>query len=117
MRNSERYNTAEEFEKAFEKYCKSKNCVKCNLNGPTERVPCLLDWLELESEEEKPLPCPGCGNTDMHVHDEIQDSKVYIVCPNCGYSSPGEMKLESSVRRHNEIARAVMEAKKEGETR
>lgn len=108
MKNFEKFKTAEE---RVEAYVSSTILQSGSRNLLTD----FANWLDSEAYEEKPLPCPGCGNTDMHVHDEIQDPKVYIVCPNCGYSSPGEMKLESSVRRHNEIARAVMAAKKKGD--
>lgn len=109
MRNSEKYKTAKEFDKAFEKYCKSKNCVKCNLS-PTERVPCLLDWLELESEEEKPMPCPFCGSkTVITSYDKV---RYCIECTECNYRSEDNYQEEGAIAAHNRVAKAVMESGK-----
>lgn len=116
MKNFEKFKTADERAEMFGRWCSRHVCCsKCELNNKHSFNICAIHWLDLEAEEEKPLPCPGCGNTDMHVHDEIQDPNIYIVCPNCGYRSPGEMNLNDAVSRHNRVARAFMEAEKEGD--
>ena len=58
MTNEEKYKTPQERERAFQEYCQKEACwYSCFY----QRCSCLLQWLALEAEKEKPLPCPFCG--------------------------------------------------------
>lgn len=55
MTNAEKYQTAEERERAFERFCGGRDCNTCPLDKPgkTRGVPlsCRFPWLDLEAEE------------------------------------------------------------------
>ena len=106
MLNSEKYKTAEERAKAFQVYCavpKLKKHLSC--------IECQFAWLDLEAEEEKPLPCPICGCAvdirkigDYHTRSQVQCT--------CGYRCAWCDSGDEAIAQHNRVARAVMEAGK-----
>ena len=66
MTNEEKYRAIDERIKAFWRFCKGQEKKKGCLGCPTKCTPayreqCALTWLTLESEEDKPIPCPFCG--------------------------------------------------------
>lgn len=84
MTNAQKYKTPEERIEAFAAFCeKQQSCEKCikisticrRYNGPE----CVFRWLELEAEEEKPLPCPFCGG-EAHV---IDCTEPCVQCSEC----------------------------------
>lgn len=117
MTNFEKYKTAEERVKAFEDWWNIRggcgNCVLLN------KANCALYWLDLEAEEEKPLPCPYCGsNTVITSHDTVcHVNKYCIECTECSYRSEKKFQKEGAIAAHNRVAKAVMEAKKEIEVK
>ena len=83
MKNFEKYKTPEERGIAFNKFCSSHRlCSDCACLENSDT--CKFKWLELEYEE-KPLPCPFCGDAHIEIYDEY--SKVYrsyrFMCKNC----------------------------------
>lgn len=116
MKNFEKYKTAKERARAFRTYCESqKDCYKCSLRNPSCTVPCCLKWLDLESEEEKPLPCPFCGSNTNLFH--ALDGRHAVHCLDiyrCKYASGEYASDEEAIAAHNRVARAVM-ANKEGD--
>ena len=118
MTNGEKFKTAEERAKAFTKWCEEKQktaigkvakheCSDCPLD---ERTPCcFFFWLDLEAEEEKPLPCPFCGR-EVSVHTDAPEE--WVSCE-CGYSSK-MMNHGCSIAAHNRVARAMLAAKEDG---
>lgn len=114
MTNAEKYKTAKERLKALDKWCDSGvrqgSYGKCLASGC---IACALKWLELEAEEEKPLPCPFCGGEV----DVISTSEINIVscAKGCGYYSKSSESKESAIAAHNRIARAVRSAEKRKE--
>ena len=64
MLNSEKFKSVEERRAAYEDYC--EECIKKNV-AFTDR----FGWLELKCKEEKPCPCPFCG--DESVTEKLQD--------------------------------------------
>lgn len=118
MLNSEKFKAAEERAKAFDKWCEeyhnlTHDCTKCclyetMLSANTGTV-CPIAWLDLEANEEMPLPCPYCGGATK----VIGTVSFRVACTDCMYSSdmgPDEGRI---VAAHNRIARAVMEDKEE----
>lgn len=125
MKNSEKFKTAEERAKAFTKWCAEKQktaigkvakheCSDCPLD---EHTPCcFFFWLDLEAEEEKPLPCPFCGsNTVVKSNVTVRHVDNHLVeCTNCQYRSEEKFDRDCAIAAHNRVARAVMEAGKDG---
>ena len=126
MKNFEKYKTAKDRAIAFDTWCKcitSGTCEGCELkdihieckNG----LVCPLAWLDLEAEEEKPMPCPFCGD-DCHLQG---DAMRYVACNHCGYESrpfdwkdnPAEAEV-IAIAAHNRVCKAVA-AYKEGEVK
>lgn len=112
MTNAEKYKTTEERFKALNKWCDSgvkQGSSKCLSNGC---IKCTLKWLELEAEEEEPLPCPFCGGGV----DVISTSDINLVscAKGCGYYSKGCESTESAIAAHNRVARAVRVGREEG---
>lgn len=102
MKNGEKFKTAEERAAAFGNWCyhqkrETNNCKDCD--------ECHFAWLEREEDQEKPLPCPCCGNVEMAKFDDICNPKTFIFCPSCGYRSPWEMNIDVAIARHNELCR------------
>ena len=108
MTNAEKFKTAGERAKAFEKWCRnrpSSTCCKdvhsCNM--------CHYAWLDLEAEEEKMLPCPFCGGTNLVIQDV---GGFELECQGCGFHTPSYMDKEKLISEYQSVARAVMEAGK-----
>lgn len=85
--NSEKFKTAEERTKEFNKFCKG-NCINCKVYKVKKDQPisnCTFVWLGMEADEEKLLPCPFCGSEDdVKVFSRISSGyKLYgIRCEN-----------------------------------
>lgn len=83
MTNEQKFKTPEERNKAFHRYCKSVNdCSACPL-GRMPMLRCTFAWLALESEEEKPLPCPSCRGEAVIVHPWTSAGSS-VMCKKCG---------------------------------
>lgn len=112
MTNGEKYKGAKERSRAFEAFCDAVDgdCDECPLRF-TERgltYECLLKWLDLEAEDEKPLPCPFCGGECSIDNNNI----VYCRMSGCSYLGGGDGdSREKAISAHNRVARAVMKAK------
>ena len=95
MTNEEKYKTPEERENAFRKFCYSyvddigKGCRECpaKTNDPIKH--CQFNWLALEVEDEKPLPCPCCGG---RASVTVGTNWAQVKCQVCRL----ETELESS---------------------
>lgn len=109
MKNIYKYKTVEERASAFQEWCcKTKYDHECEDSISCDE--CHFEWLELEAEEEKPLPCPFCGGkSSVIVYHEAQ--KEWVSCI-CGYSSK-IMDEGCSISAHNRVARAVIGSEKE----
>lgn len=126
MLNSEKFKTAEERAEVFEKFCHGKNCDDCILRLSHCKYSvdaCLAFWLDLEAEDEKPLPCPFCGS-ECELHEiwdkeECKSVGYNVRCTMCEYKSPWACKYDGSdaISAHNRVARAVMDAGKKEEKR
>lgn len=111
MTNYEKYPTAEERAKGFETFCAEHICETCPLNGI--KPDCgdsrgQFAWLDLEAEEEKPLPCPLCGGR-MGVHGP------HLKCVRCRLSIFYGTTTKEVVSAFNRIARAMMDAGRKDE--
>ena len=112
MTNAEKFKTAEQRAKAFEKWCKNSTSQS---RGPACKVDmpncftCQFAWLDLEAEEEKILPCPFCGGMDLVIQDV---GGFELECQGCGFHTPSYMDKEKLISEYLLVARAVMEAGK-----
>ena len=75
MTNEQKYKTAEERVKAFDRWRKTIKCEGCSqMCDKCEAGPladeCGFKWLTLEAEEEEPKPCPFCGGMTELITDE-----------------------------------------------
>ena len=122
MKNGEKYKAVEERIENYDKFCAQHTCDSCPIGGVGKVVThCKFRWLELEAEEEKPMKCPYCGgdvvlgkSTRIKTGEHRQ-----IWCSDeqgCGYYGPLKKTLEGAIAAHNRVCRAVMDAKKEGDT-
>lgn len=113
MKNFEKYKTAKDRAIAFDTWCKcitSGTCEGCELkdihaeckNG----LVCPLAWLDLEVEEEKPMPCPFCGGDCFVVHDA---EAAFVRCGNdaCLYSGALAITIDEAIAAHNRLFKAV----------
>lgn len=111
MTNAEKYKTAEERVEAFGKFCAATK-LKKQCEDALSCTECQFAWLDMEAEEEKPLPCPSCGNKSVFiVHDKSSPMPWSVKC-SCGYSSERTPDKELTIATHNRVARAVMDAGK-----
>lgn len=85
MTNEQKYKTPEERTKALNEFClgytdckrDGRDCPCLSLSGN-----CAYNWLTLEAEEEKPLPCPFCDYPSPYLHN---DGERWLVdCGACG---------------------------------
>lgn len=113
MKNFEKYKTAEERVKEFDRFCNQHNgCSACPVGADwCSRCECAMVWLDREAnEEEKLLPCPICGSP-CHVHDNA----VECTSGECAYECwQRGFRADQNVAVHNRVARAVQEREKEG---
>lgn len=113
MKNFEKYKTTKQRLDAFGKFCNPVvwNCTKvCKLSeanklGGVDTMKCFSNWLDLEAEEEKPMPCPFCGsecfvNTNSEGH-EVRCEKRY-----CYIGKTFESKSDA-IAAHNNVCKAV----------
>lgn len=81
MTNADKFKTAEERAREYQKYCSSSGmgCNKC----PLKKVPsirCPFEWLNLEYEEGL-KPCPFCGG-EATVSQDVNYDWWYVECSN-----------------------------------
>lgn len=97
MKNFEKYKTKNERMDAFEKYCET--------HSEWFRAPsCAFAWLDLEVEEEKPMPCPYCGSEVGLV--KTPDNFWQTICHACCAKSMMHANKEVVVRTHNRMCNA-----------
>lgn len=110
MKNFEKYKTAEEREHAYAKFCRKYTelgfCKSCPLKSADNKSRfCRFHWLDLEAEEEKPMPCPCCNNEYVEIGKGIMGTrKVGCVC---GYSSQAKESETEAIAAHNRVCKAV----------
>lgn len=81
MTNEERYQTPNERNKAFTKFCIEHDCRDCQCRNRGSN--CRFVWLALEAEE-KPLPCPFCGGeAEVLEGYSVMPKGVFVQCKNC----------------------------------
>ena len=119
MKNEQKYKTAEERVKAFDRWRKTIKCEGCSqMCDKCEAGPladeCGFKWLTLEAEEEKPNPCPFCGGMTEVITDE--QGYCGVSCIHCDYTSERYRQSIYAIAAHNRVCRAV-EAVKKGETK
>ena len=87
MTNEEKYKTPEERQEAFNAFCDQYNtCKDCHLFTIIRRGGrdgCAFNWLALEAEEEKPLPCPFCGGDNIAKCGSSFLNFYYVRCKRC----------------------------------
>ena len=107
MKNGERYKSAKERLDAFRDLC--------NRCGTLMEVSEFAQWLDLEVEEEKPMPCPFCGG-HCYVQSTIPECNHYVQCGSteCWYSGGRKTNRDEAIAAHNQVCKAVA-AYKEGE--
>ena len=115
MKNFEKYKTAKERHAAFREWCYGKRCVKCDLRDVRCGQYCAFAWLDLEVEEEKPMPCPFCGK-ECSSSVCREDNCGVVACNYCGYRSSHTATREGAILNHNRICRSVA-AYKESEVK
>lgn len=117
MLNSEKFKTAEERGKAFDKWCHTRGgCDMCILHDAgieLQTCVCSFYWLDLETEAEKPLPCPCCGG-ECVVESHSEGHNVRCCSRYCYIGKTFESR-DKAIATHNRVARSAMaEWKKEG---
>ncbi|MCQ2300583.1 MAG: hypothetical protein MJZ81_10725 [Bacteroidales bacterium] len=106
--------------KNFEKYKNQNDLIKAFFKNrsPSSISVAIIEefskWREMEAEEEKILPCPFCGGNVQRAESLI--GKKRFSC-SCGYTSKAEFVWDKAIAAHNRVAKVVMEAKKEGESK
>lgn len=112
-KNQDKFKTADERVKAFNEWCRSRECTECVFEGKYNLRVCALYWLDLGAEEEKPLSCPICGR-DIEIRT-IGDyrNRSQVQCT-CGYRGAWCDSKEDAIAVHNCMARAVMAANEKG---
>ena len=113
MTNAEKYKTAEERARAFDKFCIEHICNKCQLEVACRHTRGQFTWLDLEAEEEKIEDCPYCG---CECCAEDDDGKHRVFCRadlSCRYSSGTYTTEHEAIAAHNLFARAAVNAKGE----
>lgn len=130
MKNFQKYKQ-EDRAKAFYDWCGKRRCGSCPLgmlitDGYVGIAECAYRWLDMVAEHEEPLPCPFCGSECRAVDgSKIAPDKhgvrpySYVKCESCGYMSIVTDDYDKSgivdiIAKHNRVARAVQERKKEG---
>ena len=123
MKNFEKYKTAEDRVYAFREFCNPivRSCqTACKMSnadkfGGVDPMKCFSNWLELEAEDEKPLPCPFCGGethtNSGHILADVVHHWVDCISPECMYRSAHCTDRAKSIAAHNRLCRAVMAAK------
>ena len=118
MTNEQKYKTAEERIKAFDDFCKGQGdrCNHCEIAKKrlsiSRRSECVVYWLALEADEEKPEPCPFCGNKYLAITKD-GNNRWSVSCTACLYESRHHADRDTAIAAHNRVARAVMATKEE----
>ena len=116
MTNEQKYKTPEERIKAFDEFCNRNGCLKkCAALGNRDprkitMFGCMAYWLALEAEDERPEPCPFCGNKYLAITKD-GNNLWSVSCTACLYESLHHMNRDTVIAAHNRVARAVMAAK------
>ena len=109
MTNAEKYKTPEERANAFLKFCTPKTCAECKVDK--HRISCTTAcqfiWLDLEAEDEKPLPCPFCHKETMPIHINSDNCFAVKCYMGCGYTSAHTCTEHGAIHNHNELCRKV----------
>ena len=109
MTNEEKYKTAEERVKAFSMFCENQGkCASCPAFGRIGN--CHFNWIALEAEEEKPMPCPFCGGEMVGRFNSFGPSIWSGQCA-CGYKTKDFLTNVEVIAAHNCVCRAVKAAK------
>lgn len=105
MTNGENYKTAKERRKAYMEYIAKED---------SPSVICEFAWLELEAEEEKPMPCPYCGSECKGIDGkkfkpDRNGVRPYTLvrCSQCTYESKCENSIAEAIAAHNRVCKAV----------
>ena len=109
MTNEQKYKTPEERIRAFGGFCsKHFRCIDCPFYSLRDKPSwCVLKWLALEAEEEKPLPCPYCHKETMPIHIHSDNCFAVKCCMGCGYTSAHTCTEHGAIHNHNELCRKV----------
>ena len=112
MTNEEKFKTPEERSKAFSTFCNSDRvCEDCRLKNMSASILCAYNWLALEAEEEKPMPCPFCGGETHsnlgHLRAGVVHYWVDCISPVCMYRSAHYTDKEAAIAAHNRVCKAV----------
>lgn len=104
MKNSERYKSVKERLDAFRNLC--------NRCGTLMEVSGFAQWLDLEADEEKPMPCFYCGgNVNVYDYNRVGHT-VKFICDKCGAELSLNVNKADAVAAHNRVCKAVAEYKK-----
>lgn len=114
MTNAEKYKTADERARMFERWCDSNHIHggmgSCSRDSACHE--CHFVWLNLKAEEEMLLPCPYCGGVCEVIHQSegYYSGGYYVMCrsQNC-YASKTFESRDEAVSAHNRAAYAVMD--------
>ena len=102
MTNEQKFTNAEERNAAYRAY----------ITDFTKPIIGQFEWLALEAEEEKPEPCPFCGNKYLAITKD-GNNLWSASCTACLYESRHHADRDTAIAAHNRVARAVMAAKEE----
>lgn len=105
LKNFEKFKTAEERANAFDLHCEETKC-KNKCDDALSCRECQFAWLDLEAGEEKPLPCPFCGEecTATVMQNEWRVSCIVSGC----YRSSFFGTEADAIAAHNRVAKAVI---------
>lgn len=85
-----------ERESAFYEYCQKEACWRSCFY---QRCSCLLQWLALEAEEEKPLTCPFCGADGIIT--EVKGGGFKVFCVECLSMSSAYLTKDKAIAAWN----------------
>lgn len=107
MKNFEKFKTAKERTEACSTFL-----VRHNEYEDIPYIEAAMIWLDLEAEEETPLPCPFCGGDTFTVeYDFFGYWGVKCSADGCWYHSHLCKSESEAIAAHNRVAKAVMGAK------
>lgn len=109
MKNSEKYKSAEERDRAFKTWCNEGHNEKKFRCADAGCVGCAFLWLDMEDDMEKILPCPFCGG-ECVVSSHSEGYNVNCSSRYCYIGKTFESRNEA-IAAHNRVARAVMAEK------
>lgn len=97
MTNGEKFKTASERRKEYQKYCAYSK--KQNLFILDE-----FNWLELEYKGEL-KPCPFCGGEYVNTYKCNNTDIWYVACGKCGVRTEGDTSKEMAISAWNRRAK------------